>query len=49
MNKENEDKMILALQSIADSMILIEGAMDEMLKRLEKIEKAIRKIDPGVI
>ena len=49
MIKENEEKMILALQSIADSMILIEGAMDEMLKRLEKVEKAIKKIDSGVI
>ena len=49
MNKENEEKMVLALRSIADSMILIEGSLDEMVKRMDKIEKAIKKIDSGVI
>ena len=49
MNKENEEKMVLALAGILSALDEIAGHISALEVSLSKIEKAIKKIDSGVI
>ena len=49
MNKENEDKMVESLEGMSNVLPLIDMCLRDINESLKRIEKAIKKIDSGVI
>lgn len=49
MNKENEDKMVESLEGMSIVLRLIDMCLGDINESLKRIEKAIKKLDSGVI